>query len=124
VHCYFGSGELLAYSRSGQARVLASTGTKRSPAAPEVSTIAESGMPNYVVDSWQGIFAPAKMPPEILRKINRDVAKALAEPTLIEKFARNAYRVESSSIDELAKFLEEDIEKWEVVIKTNGIKID
>jgi tripartite-type tricarboxylate transporter receptor subunit TctC len=81
-------------------------------------------MPNYVVDSWQGIFAPAKMPPEILRKINRDVAKALAEPTLIEKFARNAYRVESSSIDELAKFLEEDIEKWEVVIKTNGIKID
>jgi len=81
-------------------------------------------MPNYVVDSWQGIFAPAKMPPEILRKINRDVAKALAEPTLIEKFARNAYRVESSSIDELAKFLEEDIEKWQVVIKTNGIKID
>ena len=124
MHCYFGSGELLAYSRSGQACVLASTGTKRSPAAPEVSTIAESGMPNYVVDSWQGIFAPAKMPPEILRKINRDVAKALAEPTLIEKFARNAYRVESSSIDELAKFLEEDIEKWEVVIKTNGIKID
>jgi len=81
-------------------------------------------MPNYVVDSWQGFFAPAKMPPEILRKINRDVAKALAEPTLIEKFARNAYRVESSSIDELAKFLEEDIEKWQVVIKTNGIKID
>ena len=67
---------------------------------------------------------PAKTPPEIVRKINRDIAKALTEPTLIEKFARNAYTVESSSIAELAKFLKEDIEKWEVVIKTNGIKID
>jgi len=124
VHCYFGSGELLTYSRSGQVRVLASTGAKRSPAAPDVPTIAESGIPNYVVDSWQGIFAPAKMSPEILQKINGDVAKALTEPALIEKFARNAYTVESSSADELAKFLEEDTDKWEVVIKTNGIKID
>jgi tripartite-type tricarboxylate transporter receptor subunit TctC len=124
VHCYFGSGELLTYSRSGQVRVLASTGAKRSPAAPDVPTIAESGIPNYVVDSWQGIFAPAKTPPEIVRRINRDVIKALAESTLTEKFARNAYTVESSSTDELAKFLEEDTEKWEVVIKTNGIKID
>ncbi|MGB8633303.1 MAG: tripartite tricarboxylate transporter substrate binding protein [Xanthobacteraceae bacterium] len=124
VHCYFGSGELLTYSRSGQVRVLASTGAKRSPAAPDVPTIAESGIPNYVVDSWQGIFTPAKTPPEIVGKINRDVAKALTEPTLIEKLARNAYTVESSSTDELAKFLEKDTEKWEVVIKTNGIKID
>jgi tripartite-type tricarboxylate transporter receptor subunit TctC len=60
VHCYFGSGELLTYSRSGQVRVLASTGAKRSPAAPQVATIAESALPGYVVDSWQGIFAPAK----------------------------------------------------------------
>jgi tripartite-type tricarboxylate transporter receptor subunit TctC len=124
VHCYFGSGELLTYSRSGQVRVLASTGAKRSPAAPDVPTIAESGVPGYNVDSWQGIFAPAKTTPEIVQKINRDVAKALTDPTLIEKFARNAYTVESSSIDQLAKYLEEDTEKWEVVIKTNGIKID
>jgi tripartite-type tricarboxylate transporter receptor subunit TctC len=124
VHCYFGSGELLTYSRSGQVRVLASTGAKRSPSASDVPTMAESGIPKYVVDSWQGIFAPAKTPPEIVQKINRDVAKALTEPTLVEKFARNAYTIESSSTDKLAKFLEEDTEKWEVVIKTNGIKID
>jgi tripartite-type tricarboxylate transporter receptor subunit TctC len=124
VHCYFGSGELLTYSRSGQVRVLASTGAKRSPAASDVPTISESGIPNYVVDSWQAVFAPAKTPPEILQKINRDVAKALTEPTLIEKLARNAYTVESSSTDELAQFLREDTDKWEAVIKTNGIKID
>jgi tripartite-type tricarboxylate transporter receptor subunit TctC len=122
VHCYFGSGELLTYSRSGQVRVLASTGAKRSPAAPDVPTIAESGVPNYVVDSWQGVFAPAKTPNEIVQRISRDLAKALAEPSLMEKLGRNAYTVGSS--DELAKFLKTDTEKWEAVIKTTGIKID
>lgn len=124
IHCYFGSGELLTYSRSGQVRVLASTGAKRSAAAPDVPTIAESGVPGYSVYSWQAIFAPAKTPPEVVQKISGDVATALAEPALVEKFARNAYTVESSSADELAKFLKEDTEKWEDVIKTTGIKID
>ena len=124
VHCYFGSGELLTYSRSGQVRVLASTGAKRSQAAPDVPTIAESGFPGYAVDSWQGVFAPAKTPNEIVQKISRDLAKALTEPSLVEKLGRNAYTVGSSTPDELAKFLKTDTEKWEAVIKTTGIKID
>jgi tripartite-type tricarboxylate transporter receptor subunit TctC len=99
------SGELLTYSRSGQVRVLASTGARRSSAEPEVPTITESGVPGYVVDSWQGVFAPAKTPPEIVQKISGDLAKALVEPALVEKLARNAYTVESSSPEELAKFL-------------------
>ena len=123
VHCYFGSGELLTFSRSGQVRVLGSTGAKRSSAAPDVPTIAES-IPGYVVDSWQGVFAPARTPPEIVQKISADIAEALTEQALIEKFARNAYTVESSSAAELATFLAEDTEKWETVIKTTGIKID
>jgi len=124
VHCYFGSGELLTYSRSGQVGVLGSTGIKRSAAAPDVATIAESGVPGYVVDSWQGIFAPAKTPSQIVQKANGDLAKALAVPALIEKLERNAYTVESSSANELARFLRADIDKWESVIKTTGMKID
>jgi len=124
IHCYFGSGDLLTYSRSDQVRVLGSTGAQRSPGAPDVPTIAESGVPGYVVDSWQGIFAPAKIAPDISHKINADLAKALAEPLLVEKLGRNAYAAESSSTGELGKFLETDTEKWETVIKTTGIKID
>ena len=124
VHGYFGSGELLTYSRSGQVRALASTGAERSSAAPEVPTIGESAVPGYVVDSWQGIFAPAKTPPEIVQRISGDLAKALAEPAPVDKLAHNAYTVESSSPGELAKFLKADTEKWEAVIKTTGIKID
>jgi tripartite-type tricarboxylate transporter receptor subunit TctC len=123
VHCYFGSGELLTYSRSGQIRVLASTGAKRSPAAPEVPTIAES-VPGYVVDSWQGVFAPAKTPLEIVQKISADIAKALAEPALVETLGHTGYTVVSSSPDELGRFLKADTEKWENVIKTTGIRID
>ena len=124
VHCYFGSGELLTYSRSGQVRVLASTGAKRSSAAPEVPTIAESRLPGYVVDSWQGAFAPANTPPEILQKINGDLIKALAAPALVQKLEHNAYTVEGSSAGELVKALEVDTERWEALIKITGIKID
>lgn len=124
VHCYFGSGELLTYSRSGQVRVLASTGAKRSQAAPDVPTIAESAVPGFVVDSWQAVFAPVRTSPEILQKINGDLATALAAPVVVEKLERNAYTVQSSSADELFNFLKTDTEKWEAVIKTTGIKID
>ena len=87
-------------------------------------TIAESAVPGYVVDSWQGIFAPGKTPPEIVQRISGDLAKALVDPALVENLARNAYTVESSSPDEFAKVLKADTEEWEAVIKTTGIKID
>ena len=54
IDCYFGSGELLTYSRSGQVRVLGTTGSKRAPAAPDLPTIAESGVPGYVVEFLAG----------------------------------------------------------------------
>jgi tripartite-type tricarboxylate transporter receptor subunit TctC len=77
-----------------------------------------------VVDSWQGVFAPFNTPPEVVQMINGDLAKALADPSLVEKLERNAYTVGSSSADDLAKFLRADTEKWEAVIKKVGIKID
>jgi tripartite-type tricarboxylate transporter receptor subunit TctC len=89
-----------------------------------VPTITESGVPGYVIDSWQGVFAPVRTPPEIVKKINSDLAKALADPGLIEKLERNAYAAGSSSADDLAKFLRAETEKWEAVIKKVGLKID
>lgn len=124
IDCYFGSGELLTYSRSGQVRVVATTGAKRSPAAPEVPTVTESGVADYVVDSWQAVFAPAKTPPDIVRKMNAGIVKALADPAMVDKLANTAYTAESSSPNELRSFLKIDTEKWQSVIKTTGLKID
>src|SRR5207248_13521 len=82
VDCYFGSGTLLSYARSGQVRVLAMTGPKRDAAAPDVPTIAEAGVPGYDVTAWQALFVPAKTPLEIVRKISADTNTALADPAI------------------------------------------
>jgi tripartite-type tricarboxylate transporter receptor subunit TctC len=124
VDCYFGSGTLLSYSRSGQVRVLATTGPKRDAAAPDVPTIAEAGVPGYDVTAWQALFVPAKTPPEIVRKISADTNTALADPAIKDKLATNGYVAEGSSPEELAKLLKSEIVKWSAVIKSVGIKID
>lgn len=124
VDCYFGSGALLSYSRSGQVRVLASTGAKRDAAAPDLPTVAESGVPGYEVTAWQALFVPAKTPPAIVRKISADTTTALADPAIKDKLAKNGYVAEGSSPEELAKLLKSEIAKWSAVIKSVGIKID
>src|ERR1700719_5298929 len=101
IDCYFGSGELLTYSRSGQVRALGTTGSKRAPAEPEVPTVTESGVADYVVDSWQAVFAPAKTPPDIVKKMSADITAALADPATAEQLARSAYTARGSSPEEL-----------------------
>jgi tripartite-type tricarboxylate transporter receptor subunit TctC len=123
IQCYFGSGELLNFSRAGKVRCLASTGIKRSPAAPDVPTIGET-VHGYDVLSWQGVFVPAKTPPEIIDKLHGAVVKAVGEPALKEKFARGAYEPIGSTPDELKKYLAADTARWTRVIKTAGIRIE
>jgi tripartite-type tricarboxylate transporter receptor subunit TctC len=124
VDCYFGSGTLLSYSRSGQVRVLATTGPKRDSAAPDVPTIAEAGVRGYDVTAWQALFVPAKTPPEIIRKISADTNTALADPALKDKLAKTGYVAEGSSPEELEKLLKSEIARWSAVIKSVGIRID
>ena len=124
VDCYFGSGTLLSYSRSGQVRVLATTGAKRDAAAPDVPTIAEAAIPGYDVTGWQALFVPAKTPPEIVRKISTDTNTALTDPEIKDKLAQTGYLAGGSSPEELDKLLNSEIAKWSEVIKSVGIKID
>ncbi len=124
VDCYFGSGTLLSYARSGQVRVLATTGPKRDAAAPEVPTIAEAGVRGYDVTAWQALFVPAKTPPAIVRKISADTNTALTDPAIKDKLAKTGYAAEGSSPEELEKLLKSEIAKWSAVIKSVGIKID
>ena len=107
---------MLTYSRSGQVRALGTTGSTRAPAEPELPTMAEAGVPGYVVDSWQGVFAPKNTPP--------DIVAALANPATAEQLARSAYTARGSLPEELRDFLKADAEKWNAVIKTAGLKID
>ena len=124
VDCYFGSGALLSYARSGQVRVLATTGAKRDAAAPDVPTIAEARVPGYDVTAWQALFVPARTPPDIVRRISADTNTALNDPAIKDKLAKTGYAAEGSSPEELEKLLKSEIVKWSTVIKAVGIKID
>jgi tripartite-type tricarboxylate transporter receptor subunit TctC len=124
IDCYFGSGTLLSYSRSGQVRVLATTGPKRNPAAPDVPTIAESGVPGYDVTSSQALFVPAKTPPEIVRKICADTNTALDDRAIKEKLAQTGYVAGGSSPEALENLLKTDIAKWSALAKSAGLKRD
>jgi tripartite-type tricarboxylate transporter receptor subunit TctC len=124
VDCYFGSGALLSYARSGQVRVLATTGPKRDAAAPDVPTIAEAGVPGYDVTAWQALFVPARTPPEIVRKISAHTNTALAGPVIKDKLAKAGYVAEGSSPEELEQLLKSEIAKWSAVMKSVGVKID
>ena len=121
VHVYFGSGALLGNMRSGQVRGLAATGAKRDPAAPELPTIAEAGIPGYDVSSWHGLFVPAKTPPQVIRKINADTIAALADPATKAALEQAGYSVVGSSAEDLAVLLRSEIDKWGVVIRESGI---
>jgi tripartite-type tricarboxylate transporter receptor subunit TctC len=124
VDCYFGSGTLLSYARSGQVRVLASTGATRDAAAPDLPTIAEAGVPGYEVTAWQALFVPARTPPEIVRKISADTNTALADPAVKDKLAKAGYAAGGSSPEALEGLLKSEIVKWSAVIKSVGLKID
>ena len=124
VDCYFGSGTLLSYSRSRQVQVLAVTGAKRNPAAPDVPTMAEAGVPGYEVTGSQALFVPAKTPPAIVRKISADTNAALADPAIKNKLAEAGYVAGGSSPEELGARLKADIARWSGLIKSLGIKLD
>jgi tripartite-type tricarboxylate transporter receptor subunit TctC len=124
VDCYFGSGALLSYARSGQVRVLASSASARDAAAPDVPTIAEGGVPGFDVTAWQALFVPAKTPPAVVRKISADTDTALADPAIRDKLAATGYAAGGSSPEELAKLFRLEIAKWGAVIKSLGIRID
>jgi len=124
IDCYFGSGTLLSYARQGQVRVLGMSGAKRDAASPDLPTIAEAGVPGYEVTAWQALFAPARTPPAIVRKISADTNTALADAAIKDKLAKNGYVAAGCSPEDLEKLLKLEIAKWAGVIKSTGIKIN
>jgi len=111
-------------SREGKLRALAVSTLKRSPAAPELPTIAESGYPGFEVTGWNGLLAPAKTPSPIIRKLHLETVKALAVPDVRAKFADLGMEGIGNSPDEFAAVIKSEIPKWAKVIKESGIRPD
>jgi tripartite-type tricarboxylate transporter receptor subunit TctC len=125
VPIFFGNmASASQHVKAGKLKALAVTGGKRSPAAPALPTIAEAGLKGYEVYEWNAIFAPAGVAPDIIERMNREAAKALALPDVREKLAALGAEPMGGKPDELEKLRLADIDKWTRVVKRAGIKLD
>jgi len=116
------TGSLLQSVRVGQVRALAISSAAREQSAPEIPTFAESGVPGYAVESWYGVFVPAKTPAEIVQKMHADVAKALADPAVKARFEPLGVTVASSTPAELDARMKAEAQLWGPIIKAANIK--
>src|ERR1700694_5524907 len=112
----------LPYVQSGQARGIAVLSSKRSPLAPDVPTMSEAGVPGLDVDSWLGIFAPAKTPPAVVAKLRTDIRASL--PDLKERFEKSGGEVWNQPNDRLDAFVASQNENWTKLIRAAGIRLD
>jgi tripartite-type tricarboxylate transporter receptor subunit TctC len=117
-------GAVLPLIQSERLRGLAVTTKLRTPAAPELPPIADSGVPGFDVSSWYALFAPAKTPPDIVRKIQTDLVLAVNDPATRARLEQLGVVVRASSPSELASHLRAEMEKWGPVIKEAGIGIN
>jgi tripartite-type tricarboxylate transporter receptor subunit TctC len=112
----------LPYVQSGQARGIAVLSSKRSPLAPDVPTLSEAGVPGLDVDSWLGVFAPAKTPPAVLARLRTEIRAAL--PDLKEGFEKSGGEVWDLPDGKLDGFVASEHENWTRLIREAGIKLD
>ena len=110
--------------RGGQLRGLAVTSAKRSTAAPELPTIAEAALPGFDVSGWYALYAPSKTPPEIIRKLNADVATVLNDPEFHGKLEQLGVIVVGSTPQQLGQHFQAELDLWEPVIKAANIKVE
>ena len=107
----------LAPIRSGQLRVLAVTGSKRSPALPEVPTVAESGVPGYDISSWHGFFAPAATPQEIIARLHKEIARAVHLPDVRQRVEATGNEVVGSTPEEFAEKFRTDVARFKKIVQ-------
>jgi tripartite-type tricarboxylate transporter receptor subunit TctC len=113
--------------KGGKLKALAVTSAQRSPALPDVPTVEEAGGPTlkgFEASSWFGLLAPAGTPPEMINRIQQEVAKSLSTPAIKEKMVAQGAIPSGNTPAEFAKFIESEHAKWAKVVKASGAKVD
>ena len=125
VSMTFGTSlSVIPHVRTGRLRALATTGAQRSPALPDMPTIAESGLPGYEASLWYGFVGPARMPPEIVQKLNTEIVAVLAQPDIREKLASQGVDAKSTTPEEFGRIMVADVARWAAVVQKLGLQAD
>ena len=107
---------------SGRLRALAVTSPKRMPQLPDVPTVAEQGLPDFEAQAWWGMLGPAGIPPEIVNRMNAELAKVLKIPAVQERLTQMGVQVSASRPEDFGKFIRNEVDRWGKVVRENNIK--
>jgi len=124
VDFVFADPSVLALVKNGQLRALAVTTSKRYSAAPDLPTVAESGVPGFQATNWYCLLAPAKTPKNIITRLNAEVVKILGRPDIKAKLLGQNIEAASSTPEDLERYLRDDIARWTEVVNAAGLKQD
>ena len=111
-------------AKAGKIRALAITGRQRVAVAPDVPTLAESGLAGYEYSAWMGVAAPAATPKQIVSRLNAELVRALRTPEAREWFAAQGGEVVGDSAEEFAAVVRADYARWGTIIREAGIKAE
>jgi tripartite-type tricarboxylate transporter receptor subunit TctC len=114
----------LPLAKAGKIRAIAVTTAKRSSVAPELPTIAESGLAGYDVSSWQGVFAPAGTPRPIISKLNTEIVRILGLPDVRERLTGLGADPVGNTPEQFAAYIKAEIAKWAALVKQTGARVD
>ena len=114
----------MPHVKSGKVKALAVTSTTRSPVAPELPTVAESGVPGFEVIGWNGLVAPAATPKEVVARLNAELKKALEQPNVKARFAAQGFSATWTPPEKFGAYIQAEHTKWAKVVKDSGAKID
>jgi tripartite-type tricarboxylate transporter receptor subunit TctC len=115
---------VMPYVKGGKVRAIATSGSRRSPALPEVPTIAEAGVPGYEYTPWYGMFGPGTLPRELTARINAAVNKALANAELGGKLAQQGLEVRAMTSAQFAEVVRTDVARWGKIIHELGVRAE
>jgi tripartite-type tricarboxylate transporter receptor subunit TctC len=116
------SGTSLPHIREGRLRAIAVTLDKRSPALPDVPTIVEAGMPQFRLTSWAAVFGPAKMPRDVVERLNREFVAAIGRPDVQQAMEKQAFMLQGSTPEQLGALVKEQFESYKSTMKIAGIE--
>ena len=111
-----------AHVRDGKLRALATTLPRRSPAFPDVPTMAEVGLPQFAIVSWAGLFAPAKTPKDVVDRLNREFVAAMKRPEVIAAMEKQAFALNPSTPEQLGEHVKTQKEAYARILKAAGVQ--